>query len=121
MAASENITLKPAFERVLTEHLHNASGDIKLAAICVFRLVLGQPRFLRGSIDGSQSIGGGLVRSEHAEGTHVTAHHLGKKVCEHIGRRCVCHTRRFHFDGVVAKVWQFELFSQQTAICVGIG
>src|SRR5271166_3401732 len=115
MAAGENVSLKPAFERVLTEYLHNAAEEIKLAAISVVGYVLGKPCFLRGSIDSSQPVGGGLVRSEDAERTHISAHHLGKKVCEHIGRQSVSYARPFHFDGIVAKVRQFELFSQPPA------
>ena len=46
VAASQNVTFKPAFERVLAQHFHHAPGDIEFAAVGVIRLEFGQPGFL---------------------------------------------------------------------------
>ena len=107
MAASENVTFKPAFEGVLTQHLHNAPGDIEFTAVRVFRFVFGKPCFLRSGIDRCEPVGGSLVWSKDSEGTHVATHHLGKEVCEHIGGRSIGRARCLYYDGIVAKIWQF--------------
>ena len=44
-----------------------------------------------------------------------------RKCREHVGGQRVGCTRRFDLDGVVAKIRQFELFSQQSAVGVRIG
>src|SRR5208282_5087880 len=39
VATCEHVTFEPSLERVLAEHLHDASCDVKLAAVGVFRFV----------------------------------------------------------------------------------
>ncbi len=96
-------------------------GDVEFAAVGIFRLVFGEPGFLRSGIDCGEPVGGRLVRAEDAEGIHVAAHDFGKKVREHVGGWSVSRARRFHLDGIVAKVRQIELFAQQAAIRVRVG
>ncbi len=121
MAARQNVAFKPSLQRVLAQHFHHAPGDIEFATVGVIRPEFGQPGFLRGGIDGCEPVGRSLIGSKHTEGTHVTAHYLGEKVREHIGGLRVNSTRRFDFDRVVAKVWQFEFSSQHSAVGVRIG
>ena len=89
VAAGEHVTFEPAFERVLAEHFHDAAEGVEFAAVSVFRLVFGEPGFLRSGVDGSEPVGGGLVRAEDAEGVHVAAHDFGQKVGKHVGWRSI--------------------------------
>src|SRR5260370_40998987 len=105
MAASENVAFEPAFERVFAEHLHHASGDVELATVGVFRLVLGEPCLLRSGVDSREPVGSCLIRAEDTKLAHVAAHHVRKKVREHVGWWSIKRTRGFHLDSVIAKIW----------------
>src|ERR1700722_1946196 len=121
VSASENIPLKPAFECVLAEHLHDASGDVQLATVGVFGLVFSQPGFLGSGINGCELVGCGLVWAKNAEGVHVATHHFSKKVSEHPGRRTIGRTRRLYLYGIIAKVRKCKFFTEQAAICMRVG
>ena len=56
MTPGEQVTLQPAFERMLGEQLHDASVLGKLTAVLILRIVLGQPGLLTGLIDGLQLV-----------------------------------------------------------------
>ena len=84
MAAGENVGFEPAFEGVLAEHLHDAAEKVELAAVGVFRFVLGEPCFFGCGVDAVRLIGGGLVRAEDAEVGHIAPH----DVAQENGREC---------------------------------
>ena len=44
-----------------------------------------------------------------------------RKCAKHVGWRSIQRARSLHFDGIVAKVRQIELFAQQTAVRVRVG
>ena len=89
VAAGENVAFEPAFKRVLAEHLHDASRDVELAAVGIFRLVFGKPCLLRSGVDRREPVGGCFVRAKDPEAAHVAAHDFREKMGENVGWRSI--------------------------------
>src|SRR5947208_16071950 len=82
MPPAQNVTLKPPFDRVLAEHLHNSTVRCKLAAVIIFREVLAEPDLLTNLIDGLELVGLCLVWPEHTEVVHVSPHYFPEKIAQ---------------------------------------
>src|SRR5580658_275621 len=89
VAACEHVTLEPPLQRVLAEHFHDASCDVKLTPVGVFRFVFCKPGLLRGGVDRGEPVGSRFVRAEDTEGVHIAAHNFSKKVAKYVRWRCV--------------------------------
>ena len=121
MPPGEQVPFQPAEQRVLGQHLHDASIARELAAVGVLRQHVGQPGFLAGLVDGLEPVRGGLVRSEDAEARHVVLHHIAQVLAEGLG--VLVHRRAAgrDVDGVLANVRKPEVLAQQPAVGVRVG
>ena len=121
MAPGEEIAFEPAEQRVLREHLHDASVARQLAAVGVLRQHVGHPRLLARAVDGLQPVGRRLVRTEDAEACGVVLHDVAQVLAERL--RVLVHRRApgGHLHRVAAKVGQLERLAQQPAVGVRIG
>ena len=79
VAAGEQIAFKPAFQRVLREHLQDPAVGRQLAAVGVFGQVIGQPQLLAHLVDGIELVGRVLVGAEDAEVCHVLPHDVAQE------------------------------------------
>ena len=69
-----------------------------------------------------ETVGGGFVRTEHAEvfGVLVQSHHITQKFSEFASRFGKGSSRLHHLHRVVAKIRHDQVFQQQAAIRVGV-
>ena len=57
VAAGQQVAFQPAFQRVLGEHLHHPAIGRQLAAVGIFRQIVGQPGFLADFVDVVELVG----------------------------------------------------------------
>ncbi|MNQ93583.1 hypothetical protein D3C85_1090590 [compost metagenome] len=72
--AREHIALKPSFQRLFAQYLHDASGGRQVAPIGVAIQALRHPGFSRDFVDGGQAVAGRLIRAEQAKPVAVPCH-----------------------------------------------
>ena len=114
----QQVSLQPAEQRVLRQHLHDAPIDGKLTAVGVLRQHVGHPRLLARLVDGLKPVRGGLVRSKDAEARHVVLHHIAKVLAERLGvlvaarcrvtrrRRRTCESREARDPSAAVRRWR---------------
>src|SRR5580658_9393262 len=118
MPAGEQVTLKPAFALVLTEHLNDAPLRRKKFVVGEGR---GFPLTLGGFKHSSETVGDGFVRAKDSEVSllSVQLDHVAQERPKNVRIADALNSRRGHVDGIVAKIGHPEI-TQQTA-AVGMG
>ena len=91
VTSSQQVAFEHALERMLAEHLDDASIRCQFAAVGIFGEVFVNPDFLAHLVNVLQLVGGVFVRTEDAEVLHVQLHDVAQK--------CAQRTRIFRFHG----------------------
>ncbi len=114
--AAQQVTLQPAFDGVLAEHLHDAAVRGQFAAVRVLREILPQPDLLADFVDRLELVRLRLVRAEDAEVVHVQPHDFAQEVAEGGDVAGQGRAGFLDLDGGIAEVGHVQRPAQHPAI-----
>lgn len=116
VATAENVTLEPAFDGVLGQHLHDTAVGAQVSAVLVFRQVAVDPDLLSGVVDLAELVALRLVRAHDAESLLVVADDRVQELRESAHGRGHGHAGLVDLEPEFAEVLQAQRLAQQAAV-----